>query len=120
MTKSKRRQTGAPCLCTSFGHGHDGERCEQPVTGRRRNGNLRTICDHCAAEARRHRNAESTLPDVRGQIIKAIAPEPPLLKPAKQEPPAAVTPEGEETEPLPTPIQQGRPFAVDPLWKEPF
>jgi hypothetical protein len=56
----RRRTQGAPCLCTSYGHGHDGDRCDQPVTGRTRGGGVKKVCDHCSHISRLIRSGELT------------------------------------------------------------
>jgi hypothetical protein len=102
MTKKKIRRTGDPCFCTSFGHGHDGERCEKPVTGRTRSGRLRRICDECAHIARTRKHLLNQVPPP----YESPAPPDVIGAPArakeKPEPPAKTEP----SEPL---AQQGLP-----------
>lgn len=91
------RKTGSQCLCTSTGHNHIG-RCQNKVWGRNTRGYLFKVCDTC-------------------RISMTLSDPPPPEQPISEQPRAG-TPRSEK---LPQPPNQpGRPFSIDPLWREPF
>jgi hypothetical protein len=92
----RNRKQGAPCLCTSYGHGHDGERCEKPVTGRTRAGRIRKVCDDCSHYSYLHKHGEALAPPFDPLTRE---PQPPVTRtPGKreQQPPS-------ERPPIPAP-----------------
>ena len=81
---ARQRKLGDPCLCTSWGHGHDEEQCGNPVHGRTRGGRIKKICDDCSHIARINKMGELTLPPTPPKPIQPITaqqPEPPPITP---------------------------------------
>jgi hypothetical protein len=111
MTKMNRkpghpyRKMGAPCLCNSWGHYHDGETCGKPVYGRTRAGNMKKVCDDCSHYAYLHRHALDLAPPP----IDALAREPNVAprQPASPQPERSIP--ARYIPPPPTPAKPARP-----------
>jgi hypothetical protein len=59
---TKQRYAGAPCLCNSWGHYHDGETCGKPVFGRTRGGKIKKVCDDCSHYSFLHKHSADLAP----------------------------------------------------------
>ena len=108
----RRRIPGAPCLCTSTHHNHEGY-CANKVWGHNKAGHIYKLCDECRLWDKLELKPNQAM---SGPTEPLVPEQPRSLTPTTGKP-RDPKPPPKPAKPLPA---ISDPLATDPIWTEPF